>query len=58
MADTNAEPTTNGEPDLDELFNDERRRKETAIVLAETLLDLWLADRRARRQPGSGGSDV
>lgn len=36
-----------------------RRRAEAADVLAETLLDLWIADRRASREPGAkGGRDV
>lgn len=36
-----------------------RRRTEAADVIAETLLDLWLADRRARREPcAKGGRDV
>jgi hypothetical protein len=29
-----------------------RRRAEAADVLAETLLDLWLRERRARREAG------
>ena len=36
-----------------------RRRTEAADVLAETLLDLWLAERRARRAAEEkGGRDV
>jgi hypothetical protein len=36
-----------------------RRRAEAADVLAETLLDLWLAERRARRAAAEkGGRDV
>jgi len=40
-----------------------RRRAEAADVLAETLLDLWLRERRARREaavrePREGGRSV
>lgn len=36
-----------------------RRRAEAADVLAETLLDAWLTDRRARRDASAkGGRDV
>jgi len=36
-----------------------RRRAEAADVLADTLLDIWLGDRRAARQAeGKRGRDV
>lgn len=36
--------------DEERLADLRRRRNEAADVLAETLLDIWLAGRRARRQ--------
>lgn len=43
----------------DRLADLRRRRAEAVDVLAETLLDIWLNDRRrARREAGKRGEDV
>lgn len=44
------EPPMSAEERLADL---RRRRAEAADVLAETLLDIWLRDRRARREAAS-----
>jgi len=66
----NANPTTPAPSAPDEtesaderLADLRRRRAEAADVLAETLLDLWLRERRARREaavrePREGGRSV
>jgi hypothetical protein len=54
----------NAKPSADERLADLRRRRaEAADVLAETLLDMWLSERRARRdaalhEPRTGGRSV
>ena len=55
--DIEPEPPLSAEERLADL---RRRRAEAADVLAETLLDIWLQDRRARREaalrePREGG---
>jgi hypothetical protein len=46
-------PMSVGSPD-ERLADLRRRRAEAADVLAETLLDMWLRERRAQRAAASG----
>jgi hypothetical protein len=53
-------PAESAPTEADERLADLRRRRaEAADVLAETLLAIWLSERRARRETaGKGGRDV